>query len=289
MTMFHLSPNTGQSERCRAEKRCRYGKTWGSTTLKDGTILIGTEGEEVEFVGGNPTQRPNTKKPYGLRKRKKTDENTESTNTDSTTASETSSTESTENTYDQDELDRQTAAMEIGGWSHRGNLEGDSIEEYARKSAIPRLQREALHEEKKAKVIAERLKRKEEEKLQAERDRKAAEQAEIDRIIGKKKPKKEKLSKKERRQKAKEAAIRKQEREKAKWAALPKSEKLLHILGWKDAMKKKSSGKKNSNGKSSQKSTPTMIDNIDSWIEEQQRRGKTSEEAIDMLLSGKSF
>jgi len=269
MTMFHLSPKTGKTERCRAKKKCWYGQTSGQTTLKDGTTLTGTEGEDVEFVGHNPTQRPTTKKPYGLRK-KKTDETTESTNTDSTTVSETSSTDSTATTYDQDEMDRQTAAMGIGGWSHRGKLEGDSIEEFARRAAIPRQQREQLHEEKKARIEAGKKKREAEEKKQEERDRKKDERAA--------QPKK-KLSKKQKKQLSKQ-------REKERWAKLSRAEKLKEIAGWKDS---KNTNQQGSGKKKSSQKQPSMIDNIDSWIEEQQRRGSTSEEAIDMLLSGKSF
>lgn len=196
--------------------------------------------------------------------------------------------ELTTSTYEQEEMKRQSEALKLGGWSHRGNLEGDSNEEFARKAAVAREQREQLHEEKKKAVIAEKLQRKEEEQLQAAKDLKASRQAEIDRVLKKKKRNgkrkhdessnakkkafEKKLSRKEKREKLKA-------KEKARWAKLSRTEKAKEILGWKES--KKTGTKPDSKS--------SFINSIDSWVEEQERRGKTSEEAIDALLSGKSF
>lgn len=245
MTLFHISPKTGKSARCRATIRCRYGATTGSITTKDGTTITGTAGEDIEFIGGNPTVRPTTKKPYGLRKKKVEEDST----TDPHATLVNNMTE---------------------GYSARGNLEGDSIEEFARKAAVPRLEAEKLHEMKKRDIQKEELRKEELEKARLEREEKARQRKESGKNRKKLSPKQKKKLKKQ--------------REKERWQKMSRSEKMREIVSWKEQKKRNAN---NSTTRKTQKNT--MFHNIDQWVNEQKSRGKSTDDALNALLGGGSF
>lgn len=62
MTIFHTSPKTGMTERCRAKAACPYGTTTGTITTRDGITRTGTDGETTIFIDNyDPTQRAMTR------------------------------------------------------------------------------------------------------------------------------------------------------------------------------------------------------------------------------------